>query len=80
MQAAHHSALKILLLITQWVPHVPWKCNTQEDSQPIHVLGQIEAIYYSTQLLNLVILQLVFSDVCELGWPMPQRKVMGQLS
>jgi len=76
----HHSVLEILLLIAQWVPYVPWKCTVQEDSHPIHVLGQIKAIYYSTQLLNLVKLQLVFSDVCELGWPMPQRKVMGQLS
>lgn len=56
MKAAHRSVLKILPLITQWVPYVPWKCNMQEDSQPIHVLGQIKAIYYSTQLLNLVIL------------------------
>lgn len=55
-KAAHCSVLKILLLITQWVPYVPWKCNMREDSQPIHVLGQINAIYYSTQLLNLVIL------------------------
>lgn len=49
------SVLKIQPLITQWVPYVPWKCNMREDSQPIHVLGQIKAIYYSTQLLNLVI-------------------------
>jgi len=79
-KAAHPSVLKILLLITQWVPYVPWKCNMWEDFQSINILGQIKAIYYPTQLLNLVVLQQVFSDIFELGWTMPQRKVTGQLS